>query len=168
MFRLTATSRSVRWALPLRGTQRSLTGLFLLLAIAGGCAPSEDRSGEGTEGARAYLPANLRPRVQEFPEGVTEEMVARGDSLFHGAGFCYACHGPDGGGVSKLGADLTDEEWRHTDGSYRGLVNQITVGVSAERSSSGVPMPPRGGGRLTDEQVRAVAGYVWVLGRKSR
>lgn len=103
--------------------------------------------------------------VQELPEGVTAAMVARGDSIYHGPGFCYTCHGADGRGVPNLGADLTDSEWKHTDGSFEGIVSRVTSGVSAEKSTSGVPMPPKGGARLSEEQVRAVAAYVWTLGR---
>lgn len=103
--------------------------------------------------------------LQELPEGVTPQMVARGDSLFHGGGFCYTCHGGDGAGLPRLGSDLTDDEWRYTDGSYEGIVERVRQGVSSEASSSGLPMPPRGGARLSDAQVRAVAAYVWILSR---
>lgn len=100
---------------------------------------------------------------QELPEGVTAEVIARGDTLFHGAGLCYACHGAGGGGIPGLGADLTDEEWRNTDGSYTDLILRITEGVAADKSGSGVPMPAKGGSQITDDQVRAVAAYVWSL-----
>lgn len=100
---------------------------------------------------------------QELPEGVTSEMIARGDSLFHGAGLCYACHGSGGTGIPGLGADLTDDEWRNTDGSYTALIQRITEGVVSGDSDSGVPMPAKGGSQITDDQVRAVAAYVWSL-----
>lgn len=104
--------------------------------------------------------------VQELPEGVTAEMLARGEELFRGAGFCYTCHGESGRGVPQLGADLADDEWLHTDGSYEEIVKRVRAGVTAEASSVGVPMPPRGGGRLSDDEVRAVAAYVWALSRR--
>ena len=100
---------------------------------------------------------------QELPEGVTPAMVAQGDSIFHGPGFCYTCHAPDATGVPQLGSDLTDDEWDHGDGSYRWLVDQVTSGVSAEESTTGIPMPPKGGARLSEEQIGAVAAYVWTL-----
>ena len=102
---------------------------------------------------------------QELPEGVTAAMIALGDSIFHGPGFCYTCHGPEAKGVPQLGSDLTDDEWTQTDGTYPGLVERVTDGVTAENSSSGIPMPPKGGARLSDEQVQAVAAYVWTLSR---
>lgn len=101
--------------------------------------------------------------AQELPEGVSRETVQQGGQLFRGDGFCYTCHGPEGKGIPNLGANLTDGEWIHTDGSFSGLVERIRSGVPAEESSSGVPMPPSGGAHLTSEQIRAVAAYVWTL-----
>lgn len=102
---------------------------------------------------------------QDLPQGVTEEMVKQGREVFTGAGFCYTCHGRDGAGMSGAGGDLTDGEWRHTDGSFGGLVDRIRDGVRANASSTGVPMPPGGGADLSPEQLRAVAAYVWTLSR---
>lgn len=100
---------------------------------------------------------------QELPEGVTADLVAKGDSLFHGAGLCYACHGAGGTGIPGLGANLTDDEWRTSDGTYPNLIQRITEGVAASESESGVPMPPKGGTQLSEDQVRAVAAFVWSL-----
>lgn len=93
-------------------------------------------------------------------------MVARGQEIFRGTGFCHNCHGRDGAGLPQLGSDLTTGVWHHSDGSYAALVERIERGVSAERSRTGMPMPPRGGARLTDEQLRSVAAYVWTLSRR--
>lgn len=103
--------------------------------------------------------------AQELPEGVTPEMVKQGRQLFRGDAFCYTCHGRDGSGMSGAGGDLTDREWRHGEGSYEGIVERIRQGVRANASSTGVPMPPGGGARLSPEQLRAVAAYVWTLSR---
>lgn len=126
---------------------------------------------EGPKRRTWWIPALLVLAAavpQELPPGVTGEMVARGQEIYGGSGFCYTCHGADGQGVPQLGSDLGDDEWLHTDGSYEGIVERIRSGVTAEASAEGVPMPPRGGGRLSDEQVRAVAAYVWVLSRRGR
>lgn len=116
------------------------------------CAPAE---------AEAANPCAEMP--QELPEGVTAEMVAEGMAIYSGAGICATCHGTDGSGVPSLGADLTDDEWLHSDGSYQGIVDGIMNGVTAQESSSGVPMPAKGGTTITDEQVQAVGAYVWTL-----
>lgn len=100
---------------------------------------------------------------QGLPAGVTADMVRQGRRLFSGAGLCSSCHGHDGRGLPNLASNLTDREWSHSDGSYKGIVSTIETGVPAERSSTGIPMPPRAGANLTDEQVRAVAAYVWTL-----
>jgi mono/diheme cytochrome c family protein len=100
---------------------------------------------------------------QELPDGVTSAMVEEGKDIYSGAGICMSCHGPNGEGVPNLGNDLTDEEWLHIDGSYESIVRSILNGVTAEESSTGAAMPAKGGTRITDEQVRAVAAYVWTL-----
>lgn len=100
---------------------------------------------------------------QELPEGVTVAMVEEGKGIYSGAGICMSCHGPVGEGIPNLGANLTDDEWLHVDGSYEQIVENIMEGVTAQESSSGVPMPAKGGTAITDDQVKAVAAYVWTL-----
>jgi len=102
---------------------------------------------------------------QELPAGVTAAMIEEGKGIFNGAGICMSCHGADGAGIPNLGANLTDAEWLHSDGSYEGIAASIAKGVTAQESSSGVPMPAKGGTAITDEQVRAVAAYVWSLSK---
>jgi len=109
------------------------------------------------------LAAPAAQAQEALPEGMTQEMVAQGKTLFQGAGICAACHGPEGKGVPNLGADLSDDEWLHSDGSWTGIAETILKGVSADKSSTGSVMPPKGGSSLSDEQVRAVAAYVWSL-----
>jgi mono/diheme cytochrome c family protein len=108
-------------------------------------------------------PAAWGQAKDSLPPGVTPEMLKEGRTLFGGAGLCAACHGADATGVPGLGANLTDDKWLHSDGSYDALVRQITTGVPANTSTSGAAMPAKGGSALTDAQVRAVAAYVWSL-----
>ena len=103
--------------------------------------------------------------TQQLPDGVTTAMISSGGELFRTDALCHACHGGDGAGIANLGSDLTDTEWTHVDGSYIRIVVLVTDGVTAEESSTGIPMPPRAGANLTDDQVRAVAAYVWTLSR---
>jgi len=100
------------------------------------------------------------------PAGVTPAMIAQGDSIFHGAGNCYACHGANAQGA--VGPNLTDAEWIHSDGSYDAIVKQVTTGVPQSESKSGIPMPPKGGSTITDDQVKAVAAYVYSLSHKAK
>lgn len=96
-----------------------------------------------------------------LPPGVTPELVSEGARLFRGQGLCVACHGAAGAGT--IGPSLADSVWLHSTGSYDELVRQITTGVTAKESTSGVVMPPKGGGNLSEAQVKAVAAYVWKL-----
>ena len=98
-----------------------------------------------------------------LPAGVTAEMIQSGAPLFTGAGLCAVCHGQNAEGMPGLGPDLTDGEWLHSDGSFEALAEQITSGIDASVSKSGLAMAPKGGSSITDEQVRAVAAYVWSL-----
>ena len=95
---------------------------------------------------------------------VTPELIAQGDKIFHGAGNCYACHGTNAQGT--VGPSLTDAEWIHSKGSYEEIVAQVTKGVPKEESKSGIVMPPRGGGTISDDDVKAVAAYVYSLSHK--
>jgi cbb3-type cytochrome c oxidase subunit III len=106
-----------------------------------------------------------RPAVAQAPDGVTPAMIAQGDSIFHSSGNCYACHGSNAQGA--VGPNLTDAEWLHSDGSYEAIVKQITTGVPQAESKSGIMMPPKGGSTITDDQVKAVAAYVYSLSHKA-
>jgi glucose/arabinose dehydrogenase/mono/diheme cytochrome c family protein len=101
------------------------------------------------------------------PEGATAEMVALGDRIYHGdvaRAACAGCHGDDGQG-SSLGPALTGQSWLWSDGSYAGLLKVITEGVPEPKNYRS-PMPPLGGSRLTDEQVSALAAYIWSLSHR--
>ncbi len=99
--------------------------------------------------------------TDSLPPGVTKEMVAKGKSIFTGAGLCLACHGPEGKGL--LGPNLTDQTWLHGDGSYDFIVKQVLAGTDASESKTGQIMPPKGGSAISDADVKAVAAYVWTL-----
>ncbi len=103
-----------------------------------------------------------------LPPGVTPQMVAQGEQLFKGPGLCTACHGPDARGIPNLGPDLTDGKWLHSKGTYQEIVKQIMEGVPANKSTTGLVMPPKGGSPLTDDQVKAVAAYVWKLSHRPK
>lgn len=98
------------------------------------------------------------------PAGVTPAQVAKGDTIFHKTGLCYACHGANAQGA--VGPNLTDAEWIHGDGSYDFIVATVTAGVPKEKAKGGVPMPPKGGSTISDEEVKAVAAYVYSLSHK--
>ncbi len=102
--------------------------------------------------------------AQGLPAGVTKESIAKGDEIFHGSGLCFACHGNDAKGA--VGPNLTDDQWLHSKGTYDDIVKQILSGVPKEQSKSGNIMPPKGGSSISDDEVKAVAAYVWSLSHK--
>ena len=100
----------------------------------------------------------------EASKDVTPDAIAKGDKIYHGAGLCYACHGPDAKGT--IGPNLVDDVWLHSKGSYEEILAQILKGIPKELSKSGVPMPPKGGSSISESDAQAVAAYVWSLSHK--
>jgi glucose/arabinose dehydrogenase/cytochrome c5 len=101
------------------------------------------------------------------PAGATADQVALGSRIFHGevaGGTCSGCHGSDAAG-STVGPDLTRGKWLWSDGSLGGLRSTIERGVSAPKQSDAT-MPPKGGAPLSEEEVSAVAAFVWALGHR--
>ncbi|MDE2137801.1 MAG: PQQ-dependent sugar dehydrogenase, partial [Gammaproteobacteria bacterium] len=129
-------------------------------APAGELTAVSQRPPEGTHAA-AGAAANL-----PVPPGATRADLILGEQVFYGraggAG-CVGCHGSDGKGTPQ-GPDLSGPAWLWSDGSVAGLERTVRDGVP-EPQHYRVPMPPMGGARLTDAQLRAVAAYVWALGR---
>jgi mono/diheme cytochrome c family protein len=98
----------------------------------------------------------------QYPEGVTQEKIAQGETLFTEIG-CTACHGANGQGMPGMTSSLTDGEWSYVEGgAYPALIETITNGVSAQRTG-GLAMPAKGGKDLTDEQIQALAAYLWSV-----
>jgi mono/diheme cytochrome c family protein len=99
---------------------------------------------------------------------MSPQLIALGDSIFHGqvgGGTCTACHGQDAKGTA-VAPDLTDNQWINGDGSYQFIVNTVTNGVPKPKQHP-APMPPKGGAPLNDDQVKAVAAYVYSLSHKT-
>jgi mono/diheme cytochrome c family protein len=124
---------------------------------AGQEKPAGGRPGASTneEGQPAALP--------RLPEGVTLELIRRGDDIFHEAGRCFVCHGADATGRPNAGSALTQglyfvpEDWR-------AIATLVTQGLPEPVTRSAIAMPPRGGkSNLSDDQIQAVAAYVWAI-----
>jgi mono/diheme cytochrome c family protein len=117
--------------------------------------------------AAAAKPA-AKPAASGASGPTSPKLVALGDSIFHGqvaGGTCTACHGQDAKGTA-VAPDLTDNQWINGDGSYQFIVHTVHTGVPQPKQHP-APMPPMGGATLTDEQVNAVAAYVYSLSHKS-
>jgi glucose/arabinose dehydrogenase/mono/diheme cytochrome c family protein len=124
---------------------------------AGGARPPEGEHADAGASA-AVLPVAV---------GSSRQMVELGDDVFHGraggAG-CEGCHGSDASGT-PLGPPLLGHHWLWSDGSYQSIEKIIRAGVP-EPKQYRAPMPPMGGAQLTEEQLAAVAAYVWGLSHR--
>jgi mono/diheme cytochrome c family protein len=138
---------------------RTCIGLLASLAMAGAAPAVAQTSDAAATPAKPEAPAPAGAAASHSPE-----LVAKGDALFHGSGNCYACHGSKGEGL--VGPNLTDAEWIHSKGSYDEIVAQIDHGVPKAESKSGIEMPPKGGATLSDDDVKAIAAYVYSLSHK--
>lgn len=102
-----------------------------------------------------------------MPAGVTPASIAMGDSIF-ASGACQRCHGVKGVGAQN-GPSLVAGAWLHSTGKYEELVTTITNGVprtALKDQTRRFPMNPRGGPmNLNDDQVKAVAAYVYSISR---
>ena len=102
-------------------------------------------------------------------KGVTEAQLTQGARIFHGqtsGGTCSGCHGVKGVG-GGMAPKLTAHRWIWSDGSLAGIEATVRAGVTQAKTASGA-MPPRGGAPLTDDDVAAVAAYVWALSHPTR
>jgi len=94
-----------------------------------------------------------------LPQGVTQAMVDQGQDQY--GTVCASCHGQGGTG-SPAAPALNDAQWLNITGQYPEIVTIINSGVANPKQYPGV-MPPRGGGSFDDQQVAAIAAYVYAL-----
>ncbi len=102
-----------------------------------------------SESAWATDPEILRPRVpteqiasaraRTNPLSATPEQMEKGKAIFHGKGFCVACHGRDGKGLGEgleltgsLPRNFTDREWQaaRADGELFWILNNGSKGTA--------------------------------------
>ena len=140
-------------------TTRTVFGVLASLMLVGPVPALAQTSSEPATPAKPAPAASSGSSAAYSPE-----LVAKGQTLFLGAGNCYACHGSKGEGM--VGPSLIDAEWIHSKGSYEEIVAQITHGIPKEQSKSGIAMPAKGGATLSDDDVKAVAAYVHSLSHK--
>jgi mono/diheme cytochrome c family protein len=96
------------------------------------------------------------------------ERAARGRLLFEGKGLCFSCHGKDGEGVLGPNTRLAGRPLVHAQPTVAAVAALIKSGVDSAHSTSGQVMPARGGSRLSDADVDAVAQYVLELQERKK
>ncbi len=140
--------------------------LTLLIAACGDNASQGNASGSDESASAAGDGTSSGPGsgITAVPDcGPPEsQSLADGKAIFTGKGLCFTCHGQDGSGITAVAPDLTDNAWIHTGGKYDSIVALIHTGI-AHPEQFPAPMPPMGGGQLTDKEICAVAAYVHSL-----
>jgi mono/diheme cytochrome c family protein len=110
------------------------------------------------------------PVVGHPPSGATVQMVAHGDSVFHGraeGGLCYVCHGTDANGT-PLGPSLLGRQWLTGPGTYVFIQQRVTDGMPNPTAPFTSPMPPKGGVPLSEAAVIDVSAYVYAISHVAR
>ena len=164
-----SSSASHQWSV-VRASRLAAFGAAIALCVA--CTGAErDQAGDtGTGAAQGGQPAGGTGGTAggDFNEqSITPQMIALGDSIFRGQaanGICFTCHGPDANGIQGMGPNLRDNQWLNTDGTLTGIAGIVRAGVPQPKQAT-VPMPAQGppSGPLNEQQVRAVASYVYSL-----
>jgi glucose/arabinose dehydrogenase/mono/diheme cytochrome c family protein len=101
------------------------------------------------------------------PPAVAGDRIALGRRLFAGeiAGApCAGCHGPSGQGT-PVGPNLADGVWLWGKGDLADIRHIIAVGVAHPKTYP-APMPAGGGAALNDEQIDALASYVFAISHR--
>jgi hypothetical protein len=147
----------------------SVLRVTLLAAAVMATAACHKSGGSVTAAAPAPQGGAAARAMNGLPAGVTTRTIALDDSLFH-ASSCTRCHGADAKGAQN-GPNLTTATHMHVNGTYDDFVRIITSGVprdSIQDKSHRFGMQPRGGTQnpLNDDQIKAVAAYVFSLSHK--
>jgi mono/diheme cytochrome c family protein len=103
--------------------------------------------------------------AQATTDSTSAQSIDAGKSVYGGragGALCFTCHGPAGKGIPGLGPDLTDAGWLHGDGGFEFLQQIVRTGVQKPKQSMTI-MPPMGGGKLSPEQLAALAAYLKSL-----
>jgi mono/diheme cytochrome c family protein len=150
----------------------ALSSFIALIACSGGEKSPAHAGASGAATAAAPSPRRVPaiPVAGAPPAGATIQMVARGDSIFHGraaGGLCYVCHGTDANGT-PLGPTLLEHQWLTGSGSYEFIQQRVTDGMAAPTPPYLSPMPPMGGVNLSREEIKAVSAYVYAISHTAR
>ena len=147
-------SCTVDGEVPVRTRILSVVGIAITLMIVTSCALSQGDD-----------PVVYQDSTKYDPE-IDYETIAIGSFHYH-SNWCRKCHFSSGrSGKTARGPSLIDDQWLHCDGSVEGIARVIRDGVSEDQIKTErfvEMMPPASMMNLSDEQIQAIASYVWVL-----
>lgn len=110
-------------------------------------------------GAAATPPARVHRQDTAFDStAITPAMVNAGRNIFREKGLCFACHGSELEGT-QVAPTLKAHAWRDAkNGDLPEILRVVSKGVS---STAMVSYP----GGISPTEARAVAAYVWSVGK---
>ena len=109
-------------------------------------------------------PPKSSPVARALPANIDATIVVEGKKLFHDEAHCFHCHGKNGAGTF-FGPSLSDgRRINLKTASYEEINRLIHTGVPKPKHHLGA-MPPMGGASLSEDQIRALAAYVFTLDR---
>jgi mono/diheme cytochrome c family protein len=151
----------------IRSSLRAFCAMTVVVA-ASACGHSAAKPAAGAAPAAATSASNAKAApASKLPAGVTTAMITLGDSIFNN-GNCQRCHGKAGIGAANAPA-FKGIKWQHGSGSYDDIVKTVISGVPADQIKDPThkfPMSAKGGRTpLTDDQIKAVAAYVYTISR---
>lgn len=135
-----------------------MAALVCIAAMTGCDRGTNDAAAPATAPAERFSAAVLAV----LPASVSPETLERGRELYRA---CSVCHGDEGRGT-QLGPPLRDGRWIHIAGELPEIEQVIRSGVP-QPVQYPVPMPVQGGGRFDDDEIRALATYVYAISRDS-
>lgn len=125
-------------------------------------AAAANTAAAGPDTANIASPAeSAAPTEPASPSRIASSDSAAGDSIFHGRGRCFTCHGQRGEGTARLGPALTDSARLGSNGALAAIRDVIANGVAVPKTAS-VAMPAYAGA-LSPEQIARAAAYVYAL-----
>ena len=124
-------------------------------------AAAESAAAAGPDSAQPNAVLDSIAALSPAVGAVAAADSAAGDSIYHGRGRCFTCHGGRGAGLPNLGPDLRDAEWLHGDGSLRFVQATVLAGIAApQRAPIGMPSFAN---VLSEGDAFRVAAYIYSL-----
>lgn len=137
----------------------------VVTASAAACGGAADHPPTDTVATDSSSPTGA-PVATPAPTD-SQGRVALGGEIFNGraaGGMCFTCHGQNGAGTA-LAPSLRDRTWIHGDGSGQFIANTIRTGIPNPKQYPAAM--PGFGATFTDQQIDAIAAYVYSLSRTS-
>jgi mono/diheme cytochrome c family protein len=136
------------------------SALLLLLTLAVAPLAAQRQHAPQQAQTNDEMQPNTLPHM---PAGMTVDMLQRGDSLFHGAAGCFACHGSEAEGLPAAGDGFT-AGLSFVQPDWKAIQDLIAHGLSDAETRAPIRMPARGArGDLSDAAIRDLAAYVWAI-----